>query len=137
MPPNGLPFEFALEGSPVSQQTRRRARLQRWAADVRSAAERYGDGSPPVDSAVMVNIVYIFDGVQRDLDNIVKPILDAMKGLVYSNDSQVTDLICRKRRRQDDLQFALDSSIFDDFLTDSNQFLYVRVGGAPDPEVPL
>jgi hypothetical protein len=81
--------------------------------------------------------VYIFDGVQRDLDNIVKPILDAMKGLVYSDDSQVTDLICRKRRRQDDLQFALDSSIFDDFLTDSNQFLYVRVGGAPDPEVPL
>ena len=31
------------------------------------------------------------------MDNIVKPILDSLKGLVYQDDSQITDLISRRR----------------------------------------
>ena len=132
-----LPFEFALYGSPVSQQTRRRFLLRQWTQDVRSAAERHWGGSPPATGAVMVNIVYIFDSLPFDVDNIPKPILDALKGLIYSDDSQVTDLICLKRRYRDDLQTADASPVFDELVRGHSQFLYIRVNDAPQPEVPL
>jgi Holliday junction resolvase RusA-like endonuclease len=32
-----------------------------------------------------------------DIDNIPKPISDALQGLVYLDDEQVTDVLCRKR----------------------------------------
>ena len=39
-----------------------------------------------------------------DVDNTSKPILDALKGLVYTDDFQVTDLVFRKRDRSRNLQ---------------------------------
>ena len=45
----------------------------------------------------MVSIVYFYDTVNPDVDNIPKRILDALTGLVFIDDTQVTDLVCRKR----------------------------------------
>ncbi len=132
-----LPFEFALVGSPVSQQTRRRALLRQWTQNVRNAAERHWDGRAPAAGDIAVSIVYIFDADPLDVDNIPKPILDALKALVYSDDNQVTDLICRKRFYRNDLQTADTSPVFDEFIRDYSQFIYIRVSDAPQPEVPL
>ncbi len=71
----------------MSQQARRRNRVERRVQDVRAAADQYWDGSPPADGTVAVSMVYIFDTVPCDVDNILKPILGGMKGLVYSDDS--------------------------------------------------
>ena len=132
-----LPFEFALEGSPVSQQTRRRALLRQWAQNVRNAAERHWDGGAPAAGDIAVSIVYVFDDDPLDVDNIPKPVLDALKGLVYLDDSQVTDLICRKRRKRNILRAAQDSSVFDESISNYNQFIYVSVSDAPGVEVLL
>ncbi len=35
----------------------------------------------------MVTITYVYDEVPLDVDNIPKPILDALKGLVFSDDN--------------------------------------------------
>jgi len=132
-----LPFEFALEGPPVSQQTRRRTLLRRWTQSVRNAAQQRWDGSQPVAGPLMVNILYIFDRGAFDVDNIPKPILDALKGTIYLDDTQITDLICRKRRKSDDLHVVGQSFLFDEFLSEHGQFLYIRVNDAPEPEVSL
>ncbi len=132
-----LPFEFTLEGPPVSQQARRRERIRQWTQDVRNAAGYYWDGSPPAVGAIMVSIVYIFDSVQLDVDNIPKPILDGLKGLVYSDDGQITDLICRKRDKNDDFQISGQSPVFIEFLSQRTQFLYIRISDAPISEVSL
>ncbi len=132
-----LPFEFALEGPPVSQQARRRNRVERWVQDVRAAADQYWDGSPPVDGAVAVSMVYIFDTVPFDVDNIPKPILDAMKGLVYSDDSQVSDLVCRKRDCEQTLHTAGVSHVFDECYCSYSQFRYIRVDEGNSQIVPL
>ena len=130
-----LLFEFAVEGPPVSQQARRRDRVREWTRTVRDAArQNWGEG-PISNSLVMVSITYIFDTVDFDVDNIPKPILDALKGLVYEDDSQVTDLICRKRRISDDSMADLSSPGFDDFLLPSTPFLLVRVSDSPVSEV--
>lgn len=132
-----LPFEFALDGPPASQQTRRRSLVRRWTQNVHSTAARHWDGLPPIAGPVMVNILYIFDSTPMDVDNIPKPILDALKGLVYSDDSQVTDLICRKRHWDRALRTATPSPAFDEFLRNHNEFIYVRVSEAPSSGEPL
>ncbi len=132
-----LPFEFVVTGPPVSQQARNRQRLRLWIQNVRSAAERYWDGSPPVGVSVLVSIVYISDTVPFDIDNIPKPILEALNGIVYSDDSLVTDLVCRKRDRRDDLQIGNVSPLFRNFLHSRQQFLYVRVSDSSSQEAPL
>ena len=39
-----------------------------------------------------------------DIDNLPKPISDALKGLVYLDDEQVTDIVCRKRNLNRELR---------------------------------
>ena len=39
------------------------------------------------------------DAAAGDLDNIIKPIQDALKGIVYADDRQVIDLVASMRRK--------------------------------------
>ena len=76
-----IPLEFIVEGIPVSQQTRnRRRRLEKWRQDVGSAASRVWNEEASTAGALMVTITYVYDEVPLDVDNIPKPILDALKG---------------------------------------------------------
>ena len=80
-----LPFEFVIDGPPVSQQARRRARLRDWISKV-------------------------------------------------EDDSQVTDLLCRKRKLED-IRVEISSDIFLNQLDRGNEFLFIVVQDAPDQEV--
>ena len=51
----------------------------------------------PVTEPVMIAITHFYGGASMDVDNIPKPVLDALKGLVYVDDEQLTDITCRKR----------------------------------------
>ncbi|MEH2352043.1 RusA family crossover junction endodeoxyribonuclease [Nostoc sp.] len=94
-------FEFIVNGRPVSQQARKRGkgnRLQDWKKTVRQEAEKYWSSEQKTATGlVMLQITYFYDSVQIDIDNIVKPIQDAIKGLAYVDDNQVSDLLVRKR----------------------------------------
>lgn len=93
-----FPFEFVVHGSPVSQQARRRELVREWRQNVRNVAERYWiSGDAPTPESVMLTVTYFFTDVQMDVDNIPKPISDALNGLVYDDDAQITDVLCRKR----------------------------------------
>jgi hypothetical protein len=70
-----------------------------------------------------------------DIDNIPKPISDALKGLVYLDDEQVTDVLCRKRDLNSNLRIESPSSVLADGLSRGNEFLYIVVEEAPDQEV--
>ena len=83
----------------------------------------------------MVSITYFFEGGSLDVDNIPKPILDALKGLVYCDDSQVTDLLCRKRDLNGDLRIQNPSSVLLETLRQSEQFLHVTVISTLNQEV--
>ena len=92
-------------------------------------------GERPVLEQVMLTITYFHEGNSLDIDNTLKPILDAMKGLVYIDDDQVTDLVCRKRNLNDDLRIVNSSSVLAEGFDRGNEFLYVVVEDAPDQEV--
>ena len=83
----------------------------------------------------MVIITYLYKGTSLDVDNLPKPILDALKGLVYSDDAQVSDLVCRKRDLNGDLRIQNPSSVLLQTLGHSEQFLHIAVDNAPSQEV--
>jgi Holliday junction resolvase RusA-like endonuclease len=130
-----LPFEFVLDGPPVSQQARRREKVRQWRDEVRkTAAQNWPAGEWPVDRPIMLTITFFYDNASIDVDNIPKPITDALKGLVYEDDKQVTDVLCRKRNRNV-FRVKNPSSVLADGLSRGNEFLYIVVNEAPDQEV--
>ncbi len=83
----------------------------------------------------MITITYFFDSTPFDVDNIPKPILDALKGIVFADDSQVFDLYCRKRDMNENLVIQNPSADLINFISNSNQVLHVSVTTALDQEV--
>ena len=130
-----IPFEIVIERTPLSQQADSR-HLRAWQQEVQSVVGQVWDAEPPFGGEVMVVITYYFKGGALDVDNMPKPILDALNGLVYADDRQITDLVCRKRDRNRDLQFENPSSILVETLGRSEQFLHITVANARSLEVP-
>ena len=83
----------------------------------------------------MVTITYVYDDIILDVDNIPKPILDALKQVIFSDDSQVTDMLCRKRELNAELRLGTFSSALSEALARSTPFVHILVGHAPDQEV--
>ena len=124
-----------MDGPPVSQQARNRDRVREWTQAVQGVAELRWHAQPPFDGQVMVTISYFFENVLLDVDNIPKPILDALKGLVYSDDSLVSDLLCRKRSLKEDIRIQNPSQLLLEMHTKSRQFLHVSVVEALTQEI--
>ena len=103
-----FPFEFTVEGVALSQRARGRGKWQEQVE--RTAAQRWHRQSS-VGEAIMVTITCFHNNRQFDLDNILKPILDAMNKLIYEDDKQVTDLHSHKRDLSADLEARNSSSV--------------------------
>jgi crossover junction endodeoxyribonuclease RusA len=88
-----------------------------------------------VAGPIMLTITYFYDSISMDVDNLPKPISDALRGLVYLDDEQVTDVLCRKRNLNRDFRVENPSSVLADGLSRGNEFLYIVVAEAPDQEV--
>jgi crossover junction endodeoxyribonuclease RusA len=131
-----LLLEFVIDGPPVSQQARRRERVHQWRDAVRRVAEQYWQaGELPATGPIMLTVIYFYDSGSMDIDNLPKPISDALKGLVYLDDEQVTDMVCRKRNLNRELRVENPSLVLADRFSRGNQFLYIVIEEAPDPEV--
>jgi len=129
-----LPLEFIIAGPPVSLQTRNRSRLQAWKADVRRAATNVlAPGLLPTDDLVKIMITYYYDTSAPDVDNIIKPIQDALVALIYTDDCQVTDAISRKRNLNGYFQIRGMSPILAEGFCSGKEFLHITVDIAPDP----
>ena len=130
-----IPFDFIVEGPPVSQQTRNRPRLQAWKQIVRHAAQQYWSaGDPPSVEQLSIIVTNFYETAAPDVDNIVKPIQDALIGLVYVDDDQITD--CNTRKRKIDGAFkvkGLSRALADGFVQ-YNDFVHVKVVFAGDFE---
>ena len=89
--------EFIVSGTPISTQASPRSK-SRWKADVSAAASAaLTDEHALVADLVRVTIVYFYVSTDLDLDNIIKPIVDALNEVVYIDDSQVVNISAAKR----------------------------------------
>jgi crossover junction endodeoxyribonuclease RusA len=95
-------FEFVVEGPAVSLRASKKSRqsrqhYQKWVRFVREAAEKeWHTNDKPTGSDVEVTLSNYYTEAPPDVDNIIKPILDALKGLVYRDDVQVHKVTSQK-----------------------------------------
>src|SRR5579864_4740869 len=92
-------MEFIVIGAPRSANANPRSR-RRWREHVsRTARERLAEEIGPTDQDVSVLVIYFYQGeTTLDVDNIAKSLLDGLKGVVFRDDRQVSQLVVRKSR---------------------------------------
>jgi hypothetical protein len=90
-------IEFLIPRRPLSLQTRNRANLQAWKNYVAGEAAKVWQGTMIRTGNLEVLLVYLFDLAPPDTDNIVKPIQDALVGLVYKDDGLISDVKSHRR----------------------------------------
>lgn len=74
-----------------------------------------------------MRVAYFYvDAPAADLDNIVKPIQDAMKGIAYDDDIQVIDLIASMRPKDGSVLIPMSAVLAAGFAANSD-FVYVNV----------
>ena len=85
---------------------------------------------------VSATIVYFHDGdADIDVDNIAKPVLDALVDLVYLDDFLVAELTIRRTALAAGLTVRDPSPDLSDALVGGRDFVYVRIADGPDHEV--
>ncbi len=93
-------FEFVVIGTPVSVHGSAEAKRFWQQRVTRAAEEARGDWSPSPFDVLVLRIAYFYVyAPAADLDNIVKPLQDALKGVAFEDDIQVVDLIASMRRK--------------------------------------
>jgi crossover junction endodeoxyribonuclease RusA len=93
-------FEFVVEGPAVSLKAKKKnaRRYQRWIRTVRAAAQKeFQNRSQPTRSQnITVSVTNYYTLAPPDVDNIIKPLLDAIGTVVYVDDRQVRKVISEK-----------------------------------------
>src|SRR6201993_4982602 len=95
-------MEFIVVGAPRSANADARSR-RRWRERVSGAARerlREEGGPGPTDQDLAVLIIYFYQGeTTLDVDNIAKSLLDGLKGVLFRDDQQVSELLIKPVQR--------------------------------------
>ncbi len=130
-------MEFIVAGAPRSANANSRSR-RRWRERVAQAArERLEKDGEPTDQDIAVLIIYFYQGeTTLDVDNIAKSLLDGLKGVLFRDDQQVSEILIRKSRFSAGLSLTGASLYLLDAIERMSQagsdFVYVRADPAPD-----
>src|ERR1700738_5239767 len=92
-------MKFIVVLAPRSANANPRSR-RRWRERVaRAARERIREEDAPTAQDVAVLIIYFYQGeTTLDVDNIAKSLLDGLKGVLFRDDQQVSEILIRKSR---------------------------------------
>ena len=131
-----LPFEFTVPGPPVSHQSRNKTLLEAWQKRVRLEAQKRWGGESPVIGNLKIIVSYYHKGmsVRIDNDNMVKPIQDALIGLVYSVEKWITDTLVRKTSMEGFFRIRGESMVFFEAMAKGDEFLHIVIDQAPSHE---
>jgi len=132
-------MEFVVAGAPRSANANARSR-RRWRERVSRAAReqlREEGGSGTTDQDASVLIIYFYQGEATiDVDNIAKSLLDGLKGVLFRDDRQVSELRVRKTPFGIGLSLTGASlylmEAIERMSQTSSDFVYVRIDPAPD-----
>jgi hypothetical protein len=125
------PLEFFIAGVPVSAGGSAESR-NRWKALVAETArqrQRETDELGFLAERTVAVTIYYFPSapMKGDVDNIVKHILDALKGIAYVDDGAVERVVSQKFEPQVDWGFAAPSDQLAAALDTATPVVYVRV----------
>jgi crossover junction endodeoxyribonuclease RusA len=129
-----MQFEFLIPKRPVSLQARNRANLQKWKDFVFSEASKMWTGGKPYSGELHITIVYLCGKDPVDADNVIKPIQDALEGLVYDKDDQITDVESHRRPLTGTFDITNFPPLLIQGITSGNECVYVKICDAKSLE---
>ncbi len=127
-------LEFAVPGPPISNQSQGTPALAAWRTAVEAEANSRWK-IPPLAGrlkAVIINS-HTGDKPSLDVDNMSKPILDVLQGVVYDDDRQIRQAELTHVRIDTPFVFVGVSKVLTDAIQAGNQFVYVRIEDPIDP----
>jgi Holliday junction resolvase RusA-like endonuclease len=128
-------FEFVIPQGPLSQRAKK-DHLREWKTYVAEQA-RLAMPEPFVlaTDPVALSLLYFYDEKMLDLDNVLKPIQDALSGVLYEDDSLITDVDLRRRWRRTTFTLNDVSPVLAEGLDLGKEFVYVSLKEAPPQDV--
>jgi crossover junction endodeoxyribonuclease RusA len=133
-----FPIEFVVEGTPVSLQRKRRSSVDQWKAQIIDASRAVLPQGHFATSAALAITLFYFPAnpMEGDLDNIVKPILDALDRHIYMNDRQIHRILVQKFELEQSFEFGSPSPTLQDALNKPRPMLYIRIADDPFEDMP-
>jgi crossover junction endodeoxyribonuclease RusA len=128
-----FPLEFVVLGTPVSLQAKRRESLEEWKGRIVEASLAVlPEGHFASEDLLAVTLYYFPDSqMQGDIDNIIKPILDALEQHIYLDDRQIQRVLVQKFEPGNVFGFAQPSPMLGNALDQPKPVLYVRLSDDP------
>ena len=108
-----FPLEFVVEGTAVSLQAKRRESIDRWKSRIVEASRPVlPEGHFATEASLAITLYYFPDEeMEGDLDNIVKPILDALSRHVYMDDRQVERILVQRFEPETPFEFGSPTTV--------------------------
>ena len=130
-----LLFEFTVKGPPLSVQAKSTSK-NRWKAEVKQAAQiQLGANSRITTEEVKFSITYYYKDNCPDVDNIIKPIQDALEGVIYIDDRQIVETKSRRKLLGGSYIVEGASKVLLIAFADGDDFLHITVCVPDNPEV--
>jgi Holliday junction resolvase RusA-like endonuclease len=128
-----FPIEFIVRGTPVSLQAKRPESREEWKGRVKTASATAIPGPHFASNEPMSVTLYYFPNkpMQGDVDNIVKPVVDALARHIYIDDHQVERIVVQKFEPGNAFSFSQPTARFAEALGGERPLLYVRVSNDP------
>lgn len=82
-----------------------------------------------------MRVTFFRESELGDVDNLAKPILDALQGVVYRNDRQIAEAVSRRRDIESSFKVRYMSPALAMAFSDGRQFVHIQVWRNPDQEV--
>ena len=125
-------FEFIIDGPPISQFARQREGLHAWKDLVRAEAERlWPPGSLPSNASLRITVTYYYEDSPVDTNGIVKPITDALIGLVFNDNSQIEGLTQSRQDLHASFRIPDFTPVLAEGFGRGREFLHVKIDGLP------
>jgi len=125
-------FEFVIDGPPISQQARQREGLHAWKDLVREEAKRlWPRGSIPSNATLRMTITYYYEDSPVDVRGIVKPITDALIGLIFNDNSQIDEISQSRQDLHGSFRIPDFSPVLAEGFGRGGEFLHVKIDGLP------
>lgn len=127
-----LPWDFSVIGVPASVQAKSQTRA-RWKATVAQAAQAaWPQGEPPMQDKLQMHVTCYHDSAPPlDVDNMLKPIQDALIGIVYVDDGQLVDIHGHHRDVNDRYEVRGMTPAQADGFVSGKAFVHIRVEVPP------
>lgn len=125
------PFEFFVDGVPISLQASSKSK-ERWKKEVAQAAQKRQRETYEIgllDMRPVKVTIYYFPSAPMlgDIDNIVKPIIDSLKGIAFRDDKYVECVAVQKFEPQTAWEISSPSQLLAEVLDVEPPVVYINV----------